>query len=164
MSAKISSGQLHMGLIVVSMHEYAVDRRSAGFGVRARMPFVFLPGDLAYVVAPVAAFDPQLAYELAHTAVAGGVTHVESQVILTRSLSFQLVLGREATGTWLPELGYSLDVPVFQLNGDRLYTGAFATGTVLQVGAVLHRTNDQQTYVGVFVEIAERARRFIPQE
>jgi hypothetical protein len=136
-----------------------------GFGVRARMPFVYVPGDLLFVVAPIAAFDPQLGYQLAKQAVAGGAGQLESQLILRDTLSMQVVLGREISASWVPDVGWTIEVPVIQMSGDRLFTGAFATSTVLQIGGSVHwNYYANETFAGLVVEVAERGRRFIPQD
>jgi len=149
-------------MLAVSMHEYAVGRRAIGFGARLRMPFFLLPGDAIYLAAPVALIDSRLAYTLGTTAAAGGITGIQRQVILDDHLSMQFMLGREAALTWFPHVGWQLEIPVFELRGDRLFTGAFATESVIQLGATLAWNGSERSY-GMFASFAERVRRYMPQ-
>ncbi|HEY8211848.1 MAG TPA: hypothetical protein VIG99_30410 [Myxococcaceae bacterium] len=168
--SRFMDGQLFVDLLLVaSMHEYAVARRGIGFGVRVRMPFVVLPGDLLYLVAPSAIVNPDFAYQLAQIAVAGGLGRLQRQFILRKTLSAQWMLGREVTASWLPEVGWTVDVPVFQLSGDRLFNGAFATETVVQVGGTLHvgpasLLGGSSVLGGVVIGVSERIRRYTPQD
>jgi hypothetical protein len=168
--SRFMDGQMFVDLLLVtSMHEYAVSRRGIGFGVRVRMPYVVLPGDLLYLVGPTAIFSPDLAYQLAQIAVAGGVGRLQRQIILRKTLSAQWMLGREVTASWLPEIGWTVDVPVFQVSGDRLFNGAFATETVLQIGGSLQvgsttLPGEPRVQGGVVIGVSERIRRYIPQD
>jgi hypothetical protein len=133
------------------------------------MPFVVLPGDLLYLVVPSAIFSPDLAYQLAQIAVAGGVGRLQRQFILRKTLSAQWMLGREVTASWLPEVGWTVDVPVFQLSGDRLFNGAFATETVVQIGGSIHvgpasLLGGSSVLGGVVIGVSERIRRYTPQD
>lgn len=152
-------------LLVTSMHEYAIARRGVGFGFRVRMPFVVLPGDLLYLVAPVTLASPELGYRLAQAAVSGGLWGLQRQIILRRTLSLQFMLGREFTASWMPEVGWQVDVPILQLSGDRLFNGAFASDTVLQIGGTLHWRQGQGSVLGgLVIGVSQRIRRYIPQD
>lgn len=162
--SRFMDGQMFVDLLLVtSMHEYAVARRGVGFGFRIRMPFVVLPGDLLYLVGPVAIFNRELAYQLAQVAVAGGLGRLQRQIILRRTLSLQWMLGREVTASWMPEVGWQLDVPILQMSGDRLFSGAFAADTVFQVGGTVH-WGQTRTLGGLVIGVSQRIRRYIPQD
>ena len=111
---------------------------------------------------PAALIKQEWGYALGTAAAAGGVLGVEQQFILAENLSLQVVIGREATLVWFPHIGWALDVPVFELRGDRLFTGAFATESVLQLGATMTWNEGERAY-GVFVNFSERIRRYMPQ-
>ena len=162
--SRFMDGQFFLELLLVtSMHEYAVARRGVGFGFRVRMPFVVLPCDLLYLVAPVTLFSPEQGFRLAQMAVAGGLGGLQRQIILHRTLTLQWMLGREVTASWMPEVGWQLEVPFLQMGGARLFNGAFATDTVLQVGGAIH-WRQGEVLGGLVIGVSERIRRYIPQD
>jgi hypothetical protein len=72
------------------------------------------------------------------------------------------MLGREATALWFPDVGWQVDVPVFEVRGDRLFTGAFAAESILQIGGTISLYRGEHAG-GAFVGFAERIRRYMPQ-
>lgn len=162
--SRFMDGQLFIELLLVtSMREYALGRPAIGFGLRIRLPFALFPGDFVYLVGPAALVGSEWGYQLARMAVAGGVGRIERRVLLSDSLSVQLMLGREATVSWIPEAGWLLEVPVAQLRGDHAFSGPFATESVLQLGAAFHWTSQRVLY-GLVLSYTYRTRRFLPQE
>ncbi len=148
--------------VAVSLHEYEVGRRAVGFGARVRMPFVAIPGDAIFFVAPVAIANSRLGYDLGRMAASGGLFGLERQIVLRENVSAQLMIGRELAATWFPEVGWQFDLPLIELRGDRLFTGAFAAESVLQAGTTLSFRNEDHAF-GFFLSFAERIRRYMPQ-
>ncbi|MBI3183747.1 MAG: hypothetical protein HYZ28_16545 [Myxococcales bacterium] len=162
--SQFMDGQMFADLfLVTSMHAYAVGRRGVGFGFRVRMPYVLVPGDLILVAAPAALINRQWAYRFAEVAAGGGLGEFQRLIILRKSLSLQFMLGREAIFSWVPEFGWHLELPMFQLSGDRSFTGAFAVESVLQFGAAMHLDTRAPAY-GIYLGFSERFRRYVPQE
>lgn len=166
--SRFMDGQVFLELMLVtSMHEFARGRPAIGFGIRLRMPFAYVPGDLLLLAAPAALFGADWAYRMVRGAVAGGVGRLERLIILSESLSAQVMLGREATVSWVPESGWLLEVPIAQLRSDHSFSGAFATESVLQIGASFHWEESQgppPATVGLFITYTYRSRRFVPQD
>jgi hypothetical protein len=150
-------------LLAASMHEYAVGRRAVGLGLRVRLPYVVLPGDLLYLVVPAALIRRDWGLSLAQMAIAGGVGRFQRQILLPGAWSLQFILGRELTMVWFPDSGWQIDVPFFEASGDHLFTGAFATDPTVQVGFTLNLQPNEQLFGG-FLSFSERIRRYIPQD